>query len=222
MPTGASARFRAQESLSALQRKEKRQKKESVTIQYIDLCDKMVHTKIPFRTLDNPHFRSFLEKYTNQHIPGEATMRKEYLPISYQNTIAKIRESVNDQKIYGFQFISLQTISEHERDSSKVNVFCALSQRKLYGPFFFIEATVTGHSYLDMLEQRLVPQIRQDLDDDFIFQQDGTPPHFHNAVRAYLNTEMSDRWIGRAGVRDRCFMTWPPRSPDMTACDFFL
>ncbi|KAJ4440693.1 hypothetical protein ANN_08841 [Periplaneta americana] len=44
-------------------------------------------------------------------------------------------------------------IIEHERDSPKVNVFCALSQRKLYGPFFFIEATVTGHSYLDMLEQ---------------------------------------------------------------------
>ncbi|KAJ4436651.1 hypothetical protein ANN_16782 [Periplaneta americana] len=64
--------------------------------------------------------------------------------------------------------------------------------------------------------------LRLDLDDDFIFQQDGAPPHFHNAVRAYLNTEMSDRWIGRAGVRDRCFMTWPPRSPDMTACDIFL
>ncbi|KAJ4445323.1 hypothetical protein ANN_07128 [Periplaneta americana] len=44
-------------------------------------------------------------------------------------------------------------IIEHERDSPKVNVFCALSQRKLYGPFFFIEATMTGHSYLDMLEQ---------------------------------------------------------------------
>ncbi|KAJ4431719.1 hypothetical protein ANN_20321 [Periplaneta americana] len=60
------------------------------------------------------------------------------------------------------------------------------------------------------------------LDKISIFQQDGAPPHFHNAVRAYLNTEMSDRWIGRAGVRDRCFMTWPPRSPDMTACNFFL
>ncbi|KAJ4436857.1 hypothetical protein ANN_16989 [Periplaneta americana] len=114
-------------------------------------------------------------------------------------------------RVWGIQ--KPHRIIEHERDSPKVNVFCALSQRKLYGPFFFIEATVTGHSYLDMLE----PQLRQDLDDDFIFQQDGAPPHFHNAVRAYLNTEMSDRWIGRAGIRDRCFMTWPPRSPDMTA-----
>ncbi|KAJ4451225.1 hypothetical protein ANN_02685 [Periplaneta americana] len=41
-------------------------------------------------------------------------------------------------------------------------------------------------------------------------------------VRAYLNTDMSDRWIGRAGVRDRYFMTWPPRSPDMIACGFFI
>ncbi|KAJ4431607.1 hypothetical protein ANN_20206 [Periplaneta americana] len=51
----------------------------------------------------------------------------------------------------------------------------------------------------NVAEQWLVPQLRQDLDDDFIFQQDGAPPHFYNAVRAYLNTEMSDRWIGRAG-----------------------
>ncbi|KAJ4429745.1 hypothetical protein ANN_21949 [Periplaneta americana] len=93
-------------------------------------------------------------------------------------------------------------IIEHERDSPKVNVFCALSQRKLYGPFFFIEATVTGHSYLDMLEQWLVPQFRQDLDDDFIFQKDGGPVHFHNAVCAYLNTEMSDRWIGQYAIRE--------------------
>ncbi|KAJ4448542.1 hypothetical protein ANN_10560 [Periplaneta americana] len=60
-----------------------------------------------------------------------------------------------------------------------------------------------------MLEQWLVPQLRQDLDDDFIFQQDGAPPHFHNAFRAYLKTEMSDRWLGRAG--DRVFVPPLPR-----------
>ncbi|KAJ4432054.1 hypothetical protein ANN_20668, partial [Periplaneta americana] len=87
------------------------------------------------------------------------------------------------------QYQKPHRIIEHERDS----------QRKPYGPFFFIEATVIGHSYLDMLEQWLVPQLRQDLDDDFIFQQDGAPPHFHNAVPAHLNTEMFDRWIGLAG-----------------------
>jgi hypothetical protein len=41
---------------------------------------------------------------------------------------------------------------EHQRDSPKVNVFCAISSQKVYGPFFFAEETVTGMIYLDMLQ----------------------------------------------------------------------
>ncbi|GBN59765.1 hypothetical protein AVEN_10558-1 [Araneus ventricosus] len=44
------------------------------------------------------------------------------------------------------------TVIEHERDSAKVNVFCAISSRKLYGPFFFSERSVTSNVYLDMGE----------------------------------------------------------------------
>jgi hypothetical protein len=42
---------------------------------------------------------------------------------------------------------------EHVHDSPKVNVFCALSKGKVYGPFFFKETTITGILYLDMLQQ---------------------------------------------------------------------
>jgi hypothetical protein len=58
--------------------------------------------------------------------------------------------------------------------------------------------------------------------DNFIFQQDGAPPHYHNDVRDYLNDELPQRWIGRAGGEDNCLAKWAPRSPDMTPCDFFL
>ena len=30
------------------------------------------------------------------------------------------------------------------------------------------------------------------------------------------------RWIGRTGPKDLALHSWPPRSPDMTPCDFFL
>ncbi|PSN46223.1 hypothetical protein C0J52_11379 [Blattella germanica] len=30
------------------------------------------------------------------------------------------------------------------------------------------------------------------------------------------------RWIGCAGYQDNVFCSWPPRSPDLTVCDFFL
>ena len=37
-----------------------------------------------------------------------------------------------------------QEALEHERDSPKVNVFCALSQAKVYGPFFFLKTRLLG------------------------------------------------------------------------------
>ncbi|GBO15590.1 hypothetical protein AVEN_8296-1 [Araneus ventricosus] len=48
---------------------------------------------------------------------------------------------------------------EHERDSAKVNVFCAVSDKKLYGPFFIVEETVNGNRYLDMLQVLFFPAI---------------------------------------------------------------
>jgi hypothetical protein len=41
---------------------------------------------------------------------------------------------------------------EHQCDSPNVNVFCAISSQKVYGPFFFVEDTITGMTYLDMLQ----------------------------------------------------------------------
>jgi hypothetical protein len=41
---------------------------------------------------------------------------------------------------------------EHQCDSPKVNVFCAMSSQKVYSPFFFAEETVTGMTYLDMMQ----------------------------------------------------------------------
>ncbi|KAG8239336.1 hypothetical protein J437_LFUL019084 [Ladona fulva] len=54
-------------------------------------------------------------------------------------------------------------------DSQKFNVFCAISWRKVYGPFFFGEAIVTGVSYLDVLQQWLFPQLQDDEPENFIW-----------------------------------------------------
>ena len=42
---------------------------------------------------------------------------------------------------------------QHQLDSPKVNVFCAILSQKVYGPFFFAEEPVTGMTYLDMLRE---------------------------------------------------------------------
>jgi hypothetical protein len=93
-------------------------------------------------------------------------------------------------------------------------------QQKVHG-LFFIKNTVTGMSYLDMLMNWMIPQLHED-SHDFIFQQDGTPDHFHLDEHHYLNANLPQRWIGHAANVDLPLLRWPPRSPDLTLCDFFL
>jgi hypothetical protein len=55
-----------------------------------------------------------------------------------------------------------------------------------------------------------------DVHKNFIFEQDGAPPHFHRNVTTFLDETFPGRWVGRRGPT-----AWPPRSPDLTPLDFF-
>ena len=72
-----------------------------------------------------------------------------------------------------------------------------------------------------MLQNWLLPQISED-SEDFIFQQDGAPPHWHRDVWSFLNESQPQRWIGCIRKEDLPLQFWPLRSPDLTPCDFFL
>ncbi|GBL90507.1 hypothetical protein AVEN_179430-1 [Araneus ventricosus] len=72
-----------------------------------------------------------------------------------------------------------------------------------------------------MLQLCLFPQLTTD-SSNFIFQQEGAPPHWSAIVSDFLNRELPHRWIGRAGLDDVPLLPCPPRSPDLTPCDFFL
>jgi len=111
---------------------------------------------------------------------------------------------------------------QHERASPKINVFCAMSTRKVYGPLFFREDTVTGTSYLEMLQTWLFPRLQEAEPEDFIMQQDGATPHFCLDVRRWLNDVLPHRRIGRGVHEDLLFCPWPAWYPDLTPCDYFL
>jgi hypothetical protein len=81
----------------------------------------------------------------------------------------------------------------------------------VYGPFFFMETTITSIVYLDVFQQFLIPQLDEDDEEGRIhFQQDGAPPHYLEEVREYVNTLFPGLWIGRAAP-----IAWPPHSPDL-------
>jgi len=76
--------------------------------------------------------------------------------------------------------------------------FCAMSTRKIYGPFFFCEDTMTGTSYLEMLQTWLFPRLQEDEPENFIIQQDGAPPTF-SSRRSSLVERRSSTSMDRAG-----------------------
>ncbi|PSN32777.1 hypothetical protein C0J52_26907 [Blattella germanica] len=99
-----------------------------------------------------------------------------------------------------------------------VHVWCGLSSWGSVGLFFF-DATITGELYLEMLCTSIFPGLRAlyRADEEVFYQQDGAPPHYHLAVRTFLDGNLQGHWIGRRGP-----IEFPPRSPDLTPIGFYL
>jgi hypothetical protein len=110
---------------------------------------------------------------------------------------------------------------EHQPVPPNVDLFYVVSLEKVHGPFFFTEAAVTGDSFLEMLENWFLPQLNTNYD-DYILQLDGALPQFLTNVLVLLNRVFQQSWIGHAANGDNTLLHWPHRSPDLTACDFFL
>jgi len=124
---------------------------------------------------------------------------------------------------------------EKKPKSLGLSVWAAISSQGIIGPYFFHSSpqngifphfspcNVNGANYLDLLQNFFYPKF-QDLPDheDHLLMQDGAPPHYAIPVRAWLNGTLTDQWIGRGLPLDTCKILWPPRSPDLTPCDYFL
>ena len=101
-------------------------------------------------------------------------------------------------------------------NSPGLTVWAGICPNTVVGPYFF-PGTVTGETYLHMLDTYAFPTLNEMglLDGDMWWQQDGAPPHYARIVRDRLNAVFPDRWMGRRGP-----LEWPPRSPDLSPMDF--
>lgn len=128
-----------------------------------------------------------------------------HTPHNSQNTRYWSRENLH---------ISLPTRTQHPQ---KVNVWAGLIGNRVIGPFV-LDGNLNGRKYLELLQNRVVPAIRENFDTNVVwFQQDGCPAHNTRVVSNYLNEIFENRWIGTNGP-----VRWPARSPDLAPNDFFL
>lgn len=115
----------------------------------------------------------------------------------------------------------------HQRPlhAPKVTVWCAVSKFGVIGPYFFEEdgrsVTINSERYLAMLEDFFEPKFEELSEEtnlgDIWFQQDGATAHTAQVVMVKLRQMFPARLVSRRGD-----VEWPPRSPDLSICDFFL
>lgn len=104
-----------------------------------------------------------------------------------------------------------------------VTVWCGITMRGIVGPYFFENeegdrVTVTGERYKDMFENFVLPQLKNlKLSRGLWFQQDGATSHTSNVSMGLLKRKFKGTLISNKGD-----IPWPPRSPDLTAPDFYL
>lgn len=113
-------------------------------------------------------------------------------------------------------------IFETPLQTAKVTVWCGITSSRIIGPYFFEDVngntvSVNGDRYRQMIQEYLLPEIRSMNIADIYFQQDGAPCHTARETIDILKASFSPRLISRFGD-----IEWPPRSPDLSAPDFFL
>lgn len=96
----------------------------------------------------------------------------------------------------------------------KILVWCAISAKRVFGPFYF-EENVNQYNYRDMLINYFWPKVLRTAEyEKYYFQQDGAKPHTAETVQTWLHGKFGKKFIDKN--------LWPPRSSDLNPCDFFL
>lgn len=111
-------------------------------------------------------------------------------------------------------------IHHHQLHPQKCTVWCGVMADRVIGPYFFENEEgqaekINGARYRTMLEMFLRPAIQDN--QQIWFQQDGATAHTAKPTMKILREIFGKRIISKNSE-----FNWPPRSPDLTAPDFFL
>lgn len=107
--------------------------------------------------------------------------------------------------------------------SPSVIVWCAINGNGIIGPIF-VDSTVTSEVYLhDIVEPFIEKCCGTNMIDGYWFQQDGARPHRTREVFDTLSEWFGDHIIGLDAPRlTGGGIDWPPNSPDLNPCDYWL
>lgn len=130
--------------------------------------------------------------------------------------------SVNRQNVRSYSPKGNPPAFNYEKSirQEKLSVWVGMcGNGNLIGPFFY-DNNLNGNTYLNMLNEQIIPEITRIYGCNshrVWWFQDGAPAH-----RTRIVTQRLRDFFGARVVALSHAVEWPPRSPDLTPCDFFL
>ena len=107
-----------------------------------------------------------------------------------------------------------------QQGPGQVMVWAGLTRNgNIFGPHF-VNGRLDTREYLRIIRYNVIQREfrEQNVDQGATWwQQDGAPAHISNASMRYLGGQFPGKIMSKRGD-----WPWPPRSPDLTVCDFFL
>jgi hypothetical protein len=117
-----------------------------------------------------------------------------------------------------------RVILDEVHHAPRITVWVAISSQGLLGSNFY-EETVNSERYLSTLRNTFVPRLFATgfpLQTQW-FMQNGARPHTANVVLGFLHDTFDSHIISyRFTDRFACGQNWPPNSPNLNPCDYFL
>lgn len=162
---------------------------------------------------DRPQRLQFCQWSMNNFINNEDVFEKSFFT---DEAWFHLSGYVNSQNMRMWSTRNPHFFTETPLHPRKIGVWAAISQRRLVGPFFF-GGRLTSLRYRQEL---LTPFINSLMDDELAegyFQQDGARIHTTRDALNFLMEFFEDRIISL-----NMPIIWPPRSCDLTPCDYFL
>ena len=150
------------------------------------------------------------------------TSRLEHQPnfhlliVFSDEAVFHVNGSVNKHNLHYWTTDNPHVFVEKPQDRRSVTVWAMMDNTGVLS-FDISFQTMNGERYCAVLKNHVIPFFQRAENKHRFYQQDGAPPHYSSAARAILDENLPNRWIGRRGP-----IEWPPRSPDLSTCDFFL
>ena len=133
---------------------------------------------------------------------------------------------INKQNMFFWAQAQSHEHTHRSLSQDKVTVWCAIGRNDIIRPYFFEdenENRVTGDTdrYIALMRTKFIPALRRKRGEDIstvTYQKDGAPHYCSDRSLEFLSRYFpGNRFISR-----RTDFPWPPYSPDLNPCDYFL